>query len=248
MGSNGRASSSRRTSTLGDKKGKKGDGKERKEGAKAKEGLGVSQTKKKAKDEGDKKFGAKSSHMNNGLAEYGSARPSAKVSVVKKEVPRMSAAQRDKMHLVKKLNLDPADPYVATYFPHLPSKPRQIQTKEAKKNFKNANLGRGIRRGVTEDSGIIPALLPLPDCYATGPVNQEAEKSYLATKIMNDLRARQVDGNTGGVKKQAVPLFHRVSMDVGQTYSDLVGRPFYFIDPNKMDVAKANMGKMAKEN
>lgn len=107
-------------------------------------------------------------------------------------------------------------------------------------------MGKGIRRGVTEDHGIIPALLPLPDCYATGPVNQEAEKSYLAAKIMDDLRAKQVDGNTGGVVKEAVPLFHRVTMDEGETYSALVGRPFYYIDPRKTDVAKKNAGKMAK--
>ena len=79
-------------------------------------------------------------------------------------------------------------------------------------------------------------------------MNQESEKSYLAAKIMDDLRSKQVDGNTGGVVKKAVPLFHRVSMDVGETYCDLVGRPFYYIDPRKIDVAKKNAGKMAKAN
>jgi len=199
---------------------------------------------KKKKDDADKKFASKASHMNNGLAEYGSARPS-KVTATAKKVVRMSKAAREKMSLVKKLSMDPSDPYVATYFPHLPSQKKVVQTKEAKKNFRAAGLGGGIRVGETEDSGVIPALLPLPDCYATGPVNQEAEKSYLAGKIMADLRTKQVDEN-GMVKREAVPLFHRISMDEGETYSDLVGRPFYYIDPRKQEIAKRNQGKMAK--
>ena len=36
------------------------------------------------------------------------------------------------------------------------------------------------------------------------------------------------------------------TMDEGETYSALVGRPFYYIDPRKTDVAKKNAGKMAK--
>ena len=50
---------------------------------------------------------------------------------------------------------------------------------------------------------------------------------------MNDLRASQVDSNTGAVRREAVPLFHRVSMDEGETYSDVLGRPFHYIDPQR---------------
>ena len=109
-----------------------------------------------------------------------------------------------------------------------------MDTAKAMRNFANAGFKSNIRKGIaSKDEGRIPALLPLPDCYSTGPVAVESEKSYLAAKIMNDLRAHQVDSNTGDVRREAVPLFHRVSMDEGETYSDLVGRPFHFMDPRR---------------
>lgn len=134
---------------------------------------------------------------------------------------------------VSQLNLHPKDPFVQTYFPHLPSASKFASVGRASAHFSAAGFKSNIRKGETEDEGRMPALLPLPDCYATGPVATEAEKSYLAAKIMNDLRAKQVDSNTGSVKREAVPLYHRVSMDVGETYSAIVGRPFHFIDPKR---------------
>ena len=64
----------------------------------------------------------------------------------------MSKSQMEKMSLIKKLNLDPSDPYVSTYIPHLPSLRKSIPTKAATRNFKAGGLGKGIRKGDANDN------------------------------------------------------------------------------------------------
>ena len=175
--------------------------------------------------------------LNLGVAEYGGG--GKKKNNKKKNVGQMvrkkkpTKRQMQILALAKQLNLHPNDPFVQTYFPHLPTGSVSASVKHASTHFTNAGYKQNIRKGDAQDEGRMPALLPVPDCYSTGPVATEAEKSYLAAKIMNDLRAKQVDSNTGSVKREAVPLYHRVSMDVGETYSSLVGRPFHFIDPKR---------------
>ncbi|GMH52480.1 hypothetical protein TL16_g01239 [Triparma laevis f. inornata] len=193
------------------------------------------ETEKKKEEEAAKKK-KKNNNMNSGMAEYGGkkAKKKKKKIVDTYGAPRRTKRQQQVLDLARKLHMDPKDPYVQTYFPSLPTEAKSANTAKAVRNFTNAGFKSNIRKGLaSKDEGRIPALLPLPDCYSTGPVAVESEKSYLAAKIMNDLRARQVDSNTGDFKREAVPLFHRVSMDEGETYSDLVGRPFHFMDPNR---------------
>jgi len=189
--------------------------------------------KKKEEEEAKKK---KKNNLNSGMAEYGGLKKKKKKKKIVNTygAPRRTKRQQQIIDLARKLHMDPKDPYVQTYFPSLPTEAKSANTAKAMRNFANAGFKSNIRKGIaSKDEGRIPALLPLPDCYSTGPVAVESEKSYLAAKIMNDLRAHQVDSNTGDVRREAVPLFHRVSMDEGETYSDLVGRPFHFMDPRR---------------
>ena len=190
---------------------------------------------KKAAEAEEKMKKKKKTVMNSGKAEYGGVKKNKKKNAgATSKAPRRTKRQLQVIELARKLHLDPKDPYVQTYFPALATESKAANTKKAVTNFKNAGFKSNIRKGIAEkDHGRIPALLPLPDCYSTGPVQEESEKSYLGAKIMNDLRAAQVDDNTGGIRREAVPLFHRVSMDEGETYSDILGRPFHYIDPNR---------------
>ena len=208
-----------------------------------------------SESEEDEKNKAKkvSKNTNDGNAEYGGSMKLAKKKTkklkqleVRKKTMSKGAAERHK--LARHLSLHPKDPFVDTYKPHILSEVKTqagIKKSNAKRvinHFKNAGWGSNIRTGNSEtDLGHIPALLTIPDCYETGKKEGrnsnnksgdrgggEMEKSYLAAKIMQDLRNKQVDKNTGALKRDAMPLYHRVSMDEGETYSDLVGRPFYY--------------------
>jgi hypothetical protein len=186
------------------------------------------------------------------MAEYGSARPSQPKAkkISSRHVVKKRGAQITHEKLAKTLHLDPRDPYGNTYLPHvkidgsgggggLRSKGgKKLHQKSAARNFVNAGFKNNIRKGVELDKGDMPALFPLPACYSTGPVDNEKEKSYLDAKILNELRAKQLNG---GSAQDAVPLYHRVSMDEGETYSDLLGRPFYFFDERKQGKAKARV-------
>ena len=197
-------------------------------------------------------------NTNDGNAEYGGRvgvkKRTQKLKRVRGRI--MSKAMAERTKLARHLSLHPKDPFVDTYKPHVLGElklgmgkdgGRTINRNNSKRivnNFKNAGWESNIRTGNSEkDHGQIPALLTLPDCYETGKRaggatgndkgdgergGGEMEKSYLASKIMQDLRNLQVDKNTGALKRDAVPLYHRVSMDEGETYSDLVGRPFYY--------------------
>ena len=200
--------------------------------------------KKKEKEEKDSKKKLKNKNTNDGNAEYGAGfarnrnRPGKKLKKMNSKRV-VSKAQGERNKLARHLSLHPKDPYVDTYKPHVLADVQKNaklggmrKAKRTMQQFKNAGWEKNIRTGNAEkDVGHVPALLTIPDCYQTTNNGgaDEVEKSYLASKIMSDLRTKQVDKNTGALRRDAVPLLHRVSMEEGETYSDLVGRPFYFM-------------------
>jgi hypothetical protein len=189
--------------------------------------------------------GKKQTNTNEGTAEYSGSRPRRQQQQLTRGKGNPKKTARHK--LADKLCLGANDPYIDTYLPHARADPRGAanvsvaKKKQLKRrivrNFKAAGHADSIRQGKPDDIDKLPALLPLPQCYATGPVTGENEKSYLAEKIMRNLRtSHNAEGNDS--KDAVVSLFHRVSVDEGETYSDILNRPFFFIDPRKSDKAK----------
>ena len=180
--------------------------------------------------------------MNSGLAEYGGSffttaakkRDAAAAAANRNSNRKRKEKQTPSMALSKKLNLSLKDPYLQSYLPHVPPSSsltnqtnQAISKSQSTQNFINGGFKSNIRRGSVSDNGQVPALLPLPDCYSTGPVARENEKSHLAESIMSKLRSMQINKNTGNVLHTAVPLYYRVSMGEQGGYCDILGRPFW---------------------
>ncbi|CAM9478307.1 unnamed protein product [Ectocarpus sp. 8 AP-2014] len=89
--------------------------------------------------------------------------------------------------------------------------------------------GHPLRRGVEHDTTAVPALIPIPEGF--GHANGQ-HKSFVAGRIIEALRASQVDAITGRQKRIAVPLWHRATDDMDSSgagsvlYSDLIGHTY----------------------
>ena len=195
-----------------------------------------------AKNKVKTKVTTTTANVNSGLAEYGGSffttaakkRDAAAAAANRNSNRKRKEKQTPSMALSKKLNLSLKDPYLQSYLPHVPPSSsltnqtnQAISKSQSTQNFINGGFKSNIRRGSVSDNGQVPALLPLPDCYSTGPVARENEKSHLAESIMSKLRSMQINKNTGNVLHTAVPLYYRVSMGEQGGYCDILGRPFW---------------------
>ncbi|CAM9321148.1 unnamed protein product [Ectocarpus sp. 13 AM-2016] len=105
--------------------------------------------------------------------------------------------------------------------------------------------GHPLRRGVEHDTTAVPALIPIPEGF--GHANGQ-HKSVVAGRIIEALRASQVDAITGRQKRIAVPLWHRATDDMDSSgagsvlYSDLIGHTYSVLVGPKQGVVGRRQG------
>ncbi|CAM9631668.1 unnamed protein product [Ectocarpus fasciculatus] len=105
--------------------------------------------------------------------------------------------------------------------------------------------GHPLRRGVEHDTTAVPALIPIPEGF--GHANGQ-HKSFVAGRIIEALRASQVDAITGRQKRIAVPLWHRATDDIDSSgagsvlYSDLIGHTYSVLVGPKRGVVGRRQG------
>ncbi|CAM9209134.1 unnamed protein product [Ectocarpus sp. 4 AP-2014] len=105
--------------------------------------------------------------------------------------------------------------------------------------------GHPLRRGVEHDTTAVPALISIPEGF--GHANGQ-HKSFVAGRIIEALRASQVDAITGRQKRIAVPLWHRATDDMDSSgagsvlYSDLIGHTYSVLVGPKRGVVGRRQG------